>query len=100
MTWRIGDTFRALDTKDIRDSNIVPDTPGRIEGMIGSKVSFFLEKGHPKQGYTVGNASLGDFNKNFARDKAKESSRRQLETSNLYPNSFPTDWRKPSARPS
>lgn len=96
MNWQIGDTFRALDTKDVRDSNIVPGTPGRIEGIIGSKVSFYLEPKNPKQGYTMGNAALGDFNKNFARDKAKESNRRQRETSNIYPNAFPSEWRRPS----
>lgn len=99
MNWRIGETFRALDTKDIRDCHITPGTPGRIEGIIGSRVSFFLEPGHPKQGFTVGNANVGDFNKNFSRDKAKDSNRRQRVTSNVYPNAFPTDWRSPSKRP-
>lgn len=96
MNWRIGDTFRALDTKDIRDSQIVPGTPGRIEGIIGSMVSFYLEPKSPKQSYTLGSAALGDFNKNFARDKSKESTRRQRETSSLYPNTFPGEWRRPS----
>ncbi len=99
MNWRIGDTFRARDTGDVRDCSILPGTPGRIEGMIGGQISFYLEKSGPKQGYATGHASLGDFNHNFAWDKGKESKRREKETSNLYANSFPSDWRRPSGRP-
>jgi len=100
MNWRIGDTFRARDTKAVRDCNVQPGTPGRIEGIIGAQVSFHLENSTPKQGFTKGHASLGDFNLNFAMDKAKDSNRRQKETSNLYAHAFPADWRRPSRRPS
>ncbi len=99
MNWRIGDTFRARDTKDVRDCNILPGTPGRIEGVIGAQISFHMEKSGPKQGYTIGHASLGDFNLNFAMDKGKESNRRQKETSGMYANAFPWEWRRPSAKP-
>ena len=96
MSWKIGDTFRALDTSEILASNIVPGTPGRIEGINGAKISFHIEKSHPKQGFTEGNASVGDFSRNFAPDKSKESSRRQHVTSNIYPTEFPTEWTRPS----
>ena len=96
MIWRIGETFRALDTQDVRDCNIVPGTAGRIEGIIGAKISFHLEKSHPKQGFTEGSASLGDFSKNFEPDKSTESNRRQKLTSALYPTQFPDEWRSPS----
>ncbi len=99
MNWKLGDTFRARDTKDVRDCNIVPGTAGRIEGVNGAQLSFHIEMSHPKQGFEQGHASLGDFSRNFAIDKAKESTRRQRETSGLYPNSFPADWRRPSRRP-
>lgn len=96
MQWRIGDTFRALDTKDVRDSNIVPGASGRIEGIIGAQISFHIENSHPKQGFTEGCATVGDFNRNFAPDGAKASNRRQTTTSGLYQNQFPDDWRRPS----
>ena len=94
--WRVGDTFRALDTKDIRDCHIVPGASGRIEGIIGAKISFHLEKSHPKQGFTEGWAAVGDFGRNFAPDKSSESNRRQTTTSSLYPAQFPDAWRRPS----
>ena len=99
MNWRIGDTFRARATKDIKDCHILPGTPGRIEGVNGAQISFHLEKSTPQQGFTTGHASVGDFNLNFSWDKGKESCRRQKETSNLYAQAFPWDWRRPSRRP-
>ena len=96
MQWRIGDTFRALDTKDVRDCNIVPGAAGRIEGILGARISFHLGQSHPKQGFTEGCATLGDFDINFAPDKSAESNRRQKSTSALYPVQFPDDWRRPS----
>lgn len=100
MYVKVGDPIRARDTKLIRDCGIAPGAAGRIEGVNGAQISFFLEKSAPKQHYTHGHMSLGTFNENFVVDKSKESARRSQTTANAYPAAFPKDWEKPSGRPS
>ena len=89
MNWKIGDSFRARDTRHVRDSGIVPGAGGRIEGINGARISFYLEQSHPEQTVCEGQATLSRFNENFVADKAKESARRSKTTANTYSTVFP-----------
>lgn len=98
MYVKVGDAIRARDTRDIRDCGITPGAAGRVEGVNGAQISFFLENSNPDQPLTQGHMTLGVFNQNFVVDKSKESARRAKTTAQSYPANFPNDWRRPSGR--
>lgn len=94
MWWKPGDSFRALDTADVRTAGITPGAGGEVTSVLGAKVSFFVERGGPGEGFIQAHANLGSFSENFAPDKAKETARRSYQDSRIYPQEFPKDFLK------
>jgi hypothetical protein len=94
MGWRVGDSFRALDTADVRQAGITPGAGGEISSILGAKISFYLERGGPGSGFIEAHSDMGSFGANFARDKAKETARRTFRDARIFPQTFPNDFLK------
>ena len=94
MGWRVGESFRALDTADVRQSGVTPGAGGEITSILGAKISFLLERGGPGEGFIEAHSNMGQFGSNFAPDKAKETARRTLRDARIFPQTFPNDFLK------
>jgi hypothetical protein len=92
MGWRVGDSFRALDTGEVRQAGITPGAGGEITSILGAKISFYLERGGPGSGFIQAHSNMSSFGANFAPDKAKESARRTFQDARIYPQTFPKDF--------
>jgi hypothetical protein len=90
--WKRGDSFKALDTAAVKGAGIVPGAGGEVTSVLGTKISFFVERGGPGSGFIQAHADLGTFNQNFALDKSKETARRSFQDSRIYPRQFPKDF--------
>jgi len=91
MGWRVGDSFRALDTGDIRQSGITPGSGGEITSILGAKISFLVERGKG-EGYILAHSNMSSFGANFAPDKGKETARRSFQDARIFPQKFPNDF--------
>jgi len=94
MGWRVGESFKALDTSDVRSTGVTPGSGGEITSILGAKISFFLERGGPGSGFIEAHSSMGSFGSNFAPDKSKETARRNFRDARIFPQTFPNDFLK------
>jgi hypothetical protein len=90
----VGDSFRALDTQEIRNAGIRPGSGGEVASILGAKVSFHVERGGPGSGFVQAHCHLGTFSKNFAPDRSKETARRTITSLRIFPKKFPNDFQR------
>src|SRR4051794_5036274 len=94
MGWRVGDSFRAMDTQDVKGSGMTPGAGGEVTSILGAKISFFVEQGGPGEGFIEAHANASTFSQNFAPDKGKETARRTSRDVRIHAKTFPDDFLK------
>lgn len=94
MSFKPGDSFRALDTRENRKAGVLPGAAGEVASILGAKISFTVERGGPGEGILRAHSDAVTFHENFALDKSKETARRTEKISGVHPQRFPNDFLK------